>query len=64
VFNARSATVECTIRDISETGAKLCVTRSVTIPDIFELEFPKTGKRRRAQQVWTKQNRVGVRFVA
>jgi hypothetical protein len=64
VFNARSATVECTVRDISPKGAKLLITDSVTVPDVFELEFPKTGARRRAKRVWNRSGEWGVQFVA
>jgi hypothetical protein len=64
VFNARSATVECTVRDISARGAKLIITDSVTVPDVFELELPKTGARRRAKRVWTRSGEWGVQFVA
>jgi hypothetical protein len=36
-FNGRRSTIDCTVRDFSETGALLKVTSSVGVPDQFEL---------------------------
>ena len=63
VFNGQSSSVECTVRDTSETGARLLVSGSVTIPGAFELEIPKTGARRPVELVWTKPECCGVQFV-
>ena len=40
VFNNRRSVIECTIRDISETGAKILFSHPTPIPAEFELDIP------------------------
>ena len=55
---------ECTVWDESETGARLLVDASETIPDIFHiyvtLDF---SSRRRCRVVWRSKTQVGVEFL-
>ena len=36
-FNDRHSTLPCSVRDVSDMGARLRVTGSVSVPDTFEL---------------------------
>ena len=54
---------ECTIRDISEGGARIQIPGSITIPDHFELIIPQKGTTERAKTIWRHGNEIGVIFV-
>lgn len=62
IFNNRSATLDCLVRNLSETGAKLEVSGAVTVPERFELDIPRKGVRRRARMVWRREGEMGVAF--
>jgi hypothetical protein len=62
VFNNRSATLDCIIRNLSETGAKLELSSSVMIPERFELVIPRKGETRRARIVWHRDELMGIAF--
>ena len=61
-FNNGANTVECTVRDLSEAGARLQVPDSVTLPPNFVLFIPKQGRRHQALLRWHRQGFVGVEF--
>ena len=64
VFNNRSSTIDCTVRDLSATGAKLRLTSTATIPSEFDLEIPLKEQTFHARVMWHKGTVCGVRFVA
>jgi hypothetical protein len=55
---------ECTIRDLSETGARVEAPSSVTLPEFFELWIPIRAVQRRVQIVWRHGSELGIRFIA
>jgi hypothetical protein len=60
VFAGGSISVDCTIRNLSEAGARLQV--PVAIPDRFTLVDAHARTRREASVVWRKGDQIGVRF--
>ena len=54
--------IDCTVRDISETGAALDVVTPLFIPDRFTLFVPTEHLKRPCQIVWRKEKRIGVTF--
>ena len=55
---------ECTVWDESETGARLLVDASETIPDIFHIYMTLDfSSRRRCRVVWRSKTQVGVEFL-
>jgi hypothetical protein len=62
VFAGGSFSVDCTIRNLSPSGARLQVPTTVTIPDNFNLVDTQAGTRRKATVVWRKADLIGVRF--
>ncbi|MBH5401064.1 PilZ domain-containing protein [Bradyrhizobium sp. CNPSo 4010] len=54
--------IDCTVRNLSATGAALDVTSPVGIPDHFTLFVQADGTHRRCTVVWRKEKRIGVRF--
>ena len=52
--------IDCTLRNLSATGAALDVTSPVGIPERFTLVT--NGSRFPARVVWRKETRIGVAF--
>jgi hypothetical protein len=49
----------CTVRNVSETGAMLTVPNAITLPEQFELRWD--GNVRQCVVVWRKTDSLGVR---
>lgn len=62
VFNNRMSSMDCIIRNISGTGAKLEIGAALAIPDVFELHIPQRGETLRAHLKWRRGEEVGVTF--
>ncbi|HVL74097.1 MAG TPA: PilZ domain-containing protein [Beijerinckiaceae bacterium] len=62
-FNNGNASVDCTVRNLTATGAKLTVSAAVTVPDAFDLLIPQKGVTRRAQARWRRGDELGVTFL-
>jgi hypothetical protein len=62
VHSNGASRTECTVRDISETGARIQVPKSVTLPEFFELIIPQKGMHERARIIWIKDGEIGVTF--
>ena len=60
VFNGGRSTIDCTVRNISETGAALDVQSPLGIPTEFTLVTETDS--RPCRVVWRKEKRIGVRF--
>ncbi|TMJ49441.1 MAG: PilZ domain-containing protein [Alphaproteobacteria bacterium] len=54
--------IDCTVRNLSETGAALEVITPLFIPDRFTLIIPTDQLRRPCHIVWRKEKRMGVAF--
>lgn len=60
-LNDSGTPVECVVRDISQTGARLIVTSPSELPDTFSL-FLSKDVARQCRVVWRKEKQVGVNF--
>jgi hypothetical protein len=56
------AGIDCTVRNLSETGAALEVVSVVGIPTEFSLVIQSGNINRNCRVVWRKMNRIGVAF--
>jgi hypothetical protein len=54
--------IDCTVRNVSETGAALEVVTPLFIPDRFTLIVQSDSFSRPCQVVWRKERRIGVAF--
>lgn len=63
VYNNRLSRMECTVRDLSETGARIVFAQPVKVPAEFELQIPKKKLVRRAQVIWYDGQNHGVMFL-
>jgi len=62
-FRHLGATVNCTVRNLSKTGACLLVTSPIGIPDEFELVLDRDEQPRRCRLAWRSTDRIGVEFL-
>lgn len=62
-FNDRHCTLSCTVRDLSDTGARLRCEGSVSVPDTFDLIIDLDGLDASCEVVWRRGPELGVRFV-
>jgi PilZ domain len=63
IFNNRNSTLDCQIRNISQKGARLAFSSSVSIPQEFELSVPQRGRTYRARLRWRDAEGAGVEFI-
>ncbi len=61
-YNNRRASVDCLVRDVSDQGAKLVFSDTVTLPDVFELYLSNKEEVRRAKTQWRRCDEIGVTF--
>jgi PilZ domain len=54
--------IDCTVRDISDTGAKLRIDGTVALPHKFQLLFITENMIRPVQIAWKLQDTIGVAF--
>ncbi|MCA9240477.1 MAG: PilZ domain-containing protein [Planctomycetales bacterium] len=54
--------IDCTIRDLSETGARLICGDPGAIPNSFRLVFTADRSMREVKVVWRRPDQVGVHF--
>jgi hypothetical protein len=57
-----SSRTECTIRDLSDGGARIEAPPSVTVPEFFDLLIPQKGVKQRARIVWRHGLDLGLTF--
>src|SRR4051794_29867570 len=62
IFNNRQSTLDCLIRDISSTGARLEVSNAVLLPDAFDLYVAQKDATMRARITWRRDGEIGVEF--
>lgn len=61
VTNSGFSTLQCTVRNLSEAGARLRISSVVGIPDTFELLLDD-GQKFPCRSVWKTETEMGVTF--
>jgi hypothetical protein len=62
-YNGRRNSVDCVIRDISDTGARLQFSAAVTVPEALELYVPNKDQMYRVRAEWRRGEEMGVVFL-
>jgi hypothetical protein len=60
VLHHGSSVIDCTVRNISASGAAISVVNATTVPAEFNLQFD--GENRPCTVTWRRLERMGVRF--
>ena len=63
VFNSGRSLIDCTVRNLSDSGAYLEVQSPLDIPEDFDLRIAGIGDFRQCRSEWQTANRLGVSFV-
>jgi PilZ domain len=61
-FDKRRGGMNCLIRDLSEDGARIILSHTVTIPEVIELHIPQRGQTLRARVQWRRADEIGLAF--
>ncbi|NIX78373.1 PilZ domain-containing protein [Microvirga terricola] len=63
IFNNRCSVIDCTVRDISESGARITFAHLTQLPSEFELDIPRRGSVVRARVMWSNGKDAGIVFI-
>jgi len=63
VISNRVPIMHCTVRDVTNEGARLSVASSLGLPLAFQLSFDSCRSMRQCSVVWIGHREVGVKFV-
>ncbi len=63
LFNNRYSTFDCTVRNISATGALLTIDRAVPLPKVFEIRIGEGEAIRPAKLVYRRDSFAGIHFL-
>ncbi|SCM77109.1 conserved hypothetical protein [uncultured Pleomorphomonas sp.] len=61
-FNNRWCTIDCLVRNISQSGARIEFPQPVLVPSELDLIIPLRGYSRRVRVVWRRAKALGVSF--
>lgn len=61
-FRQLGATIDCVVRNLSDSGALLVVTSPLGVPDRFELVVQADQSVRQCRVVWRTERQIGVAF--
>jgi hypothetical protein len=63
LLNHNSSILDCIIRDVSDSGARIRVDHVSGLPVLFELRIVGEGAPRKVRVVWRSELQVGVEFL-
>jgi hypothetical protein len=61
-FNKRRGALDCLVRDISDQGARIIFSETVSVPDIVDLYIPQKEQTLRAHVQWRHGDEIGLAF--
>ncbi|WP_395688756.1 PilZ domain-containing protein [Aestuariivirga sp.] len=64
LFHDRPSVIDCTIRDISEGGARLLCSQAGLLPKEFFLVFVVEKEMRNVRIIWRTSEELGVEFLS
>jgi len=63
VYMDKSGMLDCHVKNLSTTGAKIAIADSIGVPEEFELQIPARNLTHHAVVKWRRLGAVGVEFV-
>jgi PilZ domain len=61
-FNRRRSTLDCSVRNLSDAGARIEFDNTALLPDTFDLTIGRKETTFRASMIWRTQTAAGVQF--
>lgn len=62
IYNDRCSTMDCLVRNMSQSGAMLVFDDVALIPSEFDVTIRHKGESRRARIVWRDEKKAGIAF--
>lgn len=62
IFNNRMSTIDCIIKNISATGARIALNDTLAVPTEFDIYIPQKSRGHHARLVWRDKDAIGVEF--
>ena len=59
----RSSTIDCVVRNVTNSGARIHLPNAVDLPEAFDLTFDGGYSFRRCRIAWRSVTEAGVRFI-
>lgn len=63
VFNNGFSTIDCTIKDLSDGGARVAIEGGFSLPDRLELVIVESGRKFSVQKRWQTDRQTGLMFI-
>ena len=63
IFNNRMSTIDCIVKNISSTGARVALDDALAVPTEFDIYIPQRGRSHHARLVWRDKDSIGIDFV-
>lgn len=63
IFNNRMSTIDCIIKNISPTGARVALADTLAVPAEFDIYIPQRNCSHHAKLVWRDKDAIGIDFV-
>jgi hypothetical protein len=62
-ISRKRGALACLIRDLSDKGARIIFSDTVTLPELFDLYIPQREQTLRARVQWRRNDEIGLAFV-
>jgi hypothetical protein len=62
MFNHGASSMDCLVRDLSTSGARLALSETTTLPEVFDLYIPQKDRTYRSLLRWRREDGVGITF--
>lgn len=62
IFNNGASSMDCLVRELSASGARLALSESSTLPEMFDLYIPQKDRTYRSALRWRRAGSVGITF--
>jgi hypothetical protein len=62
LFNQHHSVIDCTVRNLTPSGACLNVESALGIPEQFDVMFEADHTVRTCRMIWHKEKQIGVEF--
>jgi len=63
IFNNRMTTIDCIVKNISSTGARVALSDTLAVPTEFDIYIPQRGRSHHARLVWRDKDSIGIDFI-
>lgn len=64
LFNDQKSIIDCTVRDLSEGGARLSCSQALSLPNAFLLILVADRQMRKVRVAWRRAEELGVEFLS